>query len=61
MSERKSLEQFYTIQYVAERLGVHERTVRRWIKDKKLAAHQFNALVRIEHGDLRAFLALHRH
>jgi excisionase family DNA binding protein len=52
--------QFFTIPEVAEFLSVSQRTVRRWIKQKKLIAHHFGAAVRIADGDLSAFIARHR-
>jgi excisionase family DNA binding protein len=52
---------FYTVDEVAGALGVSTRSVRRWIKRKKLVAHQFGAAVRIAESDLKAFVADHRH
>lgn len=51
---------FFTIAEVAEMLRVCPRTVRRWIKKKKLIKHGLEGPVRIAEADLRAFLALHR-
>ena len=34
-----------------------DRTVRRWIKDRKLIAHRFGRVVRVARRDLLAFLA----
>jgi excisionase family DNA binding protein len=52
---------FYTVAQVAGALGVSTRSVRRWIKQKKLVAHHFGAAVRIAETDLKAFIAEHRH
>jgi excisionase family DNA binding protein len=52
--------EFYSIDQVADALDVKQRTVRRWIKARKLIAHRFGRLVRVARGDLLAFLALHR-
>ena len=59
---RKSpgLPKHYTIDAVAEALDVSSRTVRRWIANGDLIVHRFDGLVRVEDGDLRSFLALHR-
>ena len=51
---------FYTIAEVAESLAVSARTVRRWIKQKKLVAHYLGAAVRIAASDLNAFIDQHR-
>jgi excisionase family DNA binding protein len=51
---------FYTIAEVAEFMGNHERTVRRWIERGWLVAHRINRLVRISEPDFLAFLAAHR-
>jgi excisionase family DNA binding protein len=50
---------FYSIDEVANLLGVSPRTVRRWIKDRKLRAHRFGRTVRIAHDDLQDFLSRH--
>jgi excisionase family DNA binding protein len=52
--------EFYTIDGVADALDVRDRTVRRWIKDRKLIAHRFGRVVRVARRDLLAFLAQHR-
>jgi len=52
---------FYTVDQVAGALGVSTRSVRRWIKQRKLIAHHFGAAVRIAEADLKAFIAVHRH
>ena len=44
-----------TIEQIAEYVGVSERTVRRWIKKKLLAAHHFDGLLRISEPDFRLF------
>jgi excisionase family DNA binding protein len=49
------LTKFYTVDQVADALGVSSRSVRRWIKSGKLVAHRFGGAVRIANGDLKAF------
>jgi excisionase family DNA binding protein len=49
---------FYSIDEVADLLGVSPRTVRRWIKAGKLRAHRFGH-IRIAHDDLQDFIARH--
>ena len=52
--------EFYTIDRVADALDVRDRTVRRWIKDRKLIAHRIGRVVRVARRDLSAFLSMHR-
>ncbi len=54
MSEERML----TVAEVAELLQVDEQTVRRWIRQGRLAAHSFGgkAGYRIQRGDLQDFL-----
>ena len=56
----KPSSRFLTIHDVAERLGVCERTVQRWITDGQLVAHKFGHLVRISEADLALFIASRR-
>jgi excisionase family DNA binding protein len=51
---------FYTIEDVAECLGVSTRTVRRWIDSRRLVAHQFGRLRRVSDADLATFLNTNR-
>ena len=51
---------FFTVNEVAEIVGVSVRTVRRWIKSGDLVAHHFGAAVRIAESDLGPFIARHR-
>jgi excisionase family DNA binding protein len=41
-------------------LGVHEETVRTWIKQKKLIAYRFGREYRITPEDYQIFLEKHR-
>jgi excisionase family DNA binding protein len=60
-SERsKSSTKLFTIEEIAECVGVCDRTVRRWIEKGLLIAHRFNGLVRILETDFQAFLTAHR-
>ena len=51
---------FYTIEEIAECVGVSTRTVRRWIERKFLIAHRIDALVRVSDVDFLTFLAAYR-
>jgi len=57
---RRDRLQFFTIQEVADSLGVCDRTVGRWIARGELIAHWFGRSIRIEDDDLRLFLARRR-
>jgi excisionase family DNA binding protein len=47
---------FHTIQQAAIYCAVSEKTVRRWIARRQLAAHKLGALWRIADSDLKRFL-----
>ncbi len=51
---------FVTAKATADRIGVSEKTVRRWIASSELPAHRLGRSVRIAEADLQAFLALRR-
>lgn len=55
-------ERWYSVQDLVERLGVHEQTVRRWIKSGELTAYALGdrAGYRIAPEDLQAFLDVRR-
>jgi excisionase family DNA binding protein len=50
---------FYSIDEVADHLGVSPRTIRRWINAGKLRAHRFGRTLRIANDDLQDFLSRH--
>ena len=56
-----SLPLLLTIQEVADRLRVNEKTVRRWIDTQELPAFKLGRQWRISEQDLRRFLQLRRH
>ena len=49
-------DKFFTFPDVAELLVVSDRTVRRWVKGKKLVAHQFGGATRISAIELSGFI-----
>jgi excisionase family DNA binding protein len=51
---------FLTMADVAERMCVVVRTVRRWIRDKKLRSHKAGRIRRISEADFADFLVRHR-
>jgi excisionase family DNA binding protein len=51
---------FFTIQEVAEFLGLSSRSVRRLIAEHQLPVHRFGRAVRVSENDLRLFIATRR-
>ncbi len=56
----RSNEPMLTINEVAERLNVSDRTVQRWITSGALPVHRLGRMIRIAGPDLKAFLAIKR-
>lgn len=48
-------ERFYSVEQVAEHLGLHIRTVRNYVRDGRLPAVRIGKQYRIAHEDLAAF------
>lgn len=48
----------YSVEQVAERLGLHVRTVRNYVRDGRLKAVRIGKQYRIAHEDLEAFTGL---
>ncbi|MFH8682910.1 helix-turn-helix domain-containing protein [Streptomyces lydicus] len=48
-------EHFYSVEQVAEHLGLHVRTVRNYVRDGRLPAVRIGKQYRIAHEDLEAF------
>lgn len=48
--------EFYSVEQVAERLDLHVRTVRAYVRDGRLKALKIGKQYRITRGDLEAFL-----
>ncbi len=49
-------QELYSVEQVAERLGLHVRTVRAYIRDGRLKAVRLGKAYRIVRGDLEAFM-----
>lgn len=48
-------ERFYSVEQVAEHLGLHVRTIRNYVRDGRLTAVRIGKQYRIAHEDLEAF------
>lgn len=48
-------ERFYSVEQVAERLGLHVRTIRNYVRDGRLNAVRIGKQYRISHADLEDF------
>jgi excisionase family DNA binding protein len=60
MSSKSKWRTFFTMDQVAEMMGVDKRTVQRWIEKGKLVPHRVGAVVRISEADLDRFLETSR-
>jgi len=56
MTTASTLNRFYTVAQVADRLEVSRRTVYRWIADSLLVVHRFGRQIRVSEPNLRAFI-----
>ena len=50
------MEGFYTVQELADLLGVHNLTVRRWLKEGKIEGKKFGRSWRISKNELKKIL-----
>ncbi|WP_046468083.1 helix-turn-helix domain-containing protein [Allosalinactinospora lopnorensis] len=48
-------DRFYSVEQVAERLGLHVRTIRNYVREGRLSAVRIGKQYRIAHEDLEAF------
>ena len=56
MCEKAELEPFFSVDEIADSVGMSPRSVRRWIDEEGLAAHTLGRSVRISESDWKAFL-----
>jgi excisionase family DNA binding protein len=56
--KQQPLQRFYSVQELAEMLGVHARTIYRAIVDGRLRACKVGSVWRVSDEDLKAFLAV---
>lgn len=50
------MEGFYTVQELADLLGVHNLTIRRWLKEGKIEGKKFGRSWRISKNELKKIL-----
>lgn len=50
------MKEYYTVEDVAKMLSVHQETVRRWIKSKKLKAYKVGKAYRMTKGHIEEML-----
>ena len=53
----KSEQEFYSLQQIAEKLGMSRMTIYRYVKSKKLPAYQFGRDFRVHQSDLDEFIS----
>lgn len=51
---------FFTVKQLHKRLGVSEKSIRRWIWIGELKHHRLGTLIKVSEEDLEAFLAIRR-
>jgi excisionase family DNA binding protein len=51
---------FYSVEFVAEKLGVSTKSIYRWIEAGSLHFHKFHGVLRISEEDLKAFISSNR-
>jgi len=55
--KQNPIPRFYTVEQVAERLGVTGKSIRRWIDQRVLHFHKFQGRLRISEEDLLAYVS----
>jgi excisionase family DNA binding protein len=56
-TKQSPIPRFYTVEEVAERLGVTGKSIRRWIDQGVLPFHKFQGRLRISEEDLLAYVS----
>ena len=56
-ADPKSEQEFYSLQQIAEKLGMSRMTIYRYVKSKKLPAYQFGRDFRVRQSDLDDFIS----
>jgi excisionase family DNA binding protein len=59
-TKQDPIDTFYTVDFVARKLGVAPKSIRRWIEAGDLHVHKFHGVLRISGEDLRAFISTRR-
>jgi excisionase family DNA binding protein len=59
-TKQDPIDTFYTVDSIAQKLGVTPKSIRRWIEHGDLHVHKFHGVLRISGEDLKAFISSHR-
>jgi excisionase family DNA binding protein len=59
-AKQDPFDDFYSVDFVARKLGVAPKSIRRWIEVGDLRCHKFHGVLRISGEDLKAFIGTHR-
>jgi excisionase family DNA binding protein len=59
-TKQDPIDTFYSVNFVARKLDVSEKTIRRWIERGELRFHKFHGVLRISGEDLRLFISSSR-
>lgn len=55
-TKRDPIPTFYSVEFVAEKLGVDKKSIYRWANAGTLHFHKFHGVLRISEEDLKAFI-----
>jgi excisionase family DNA binding protein len=59
-TKQDPFDDFYSVEFVARKLGVSPKSIRRWIEAGELHFHKFHGVLRISEEDLKAFISTRR-
>ena len=59
-TKQDPIDTFYSVDFVARKLDVSTKSIRRWIEAGDLRFHKFHGVLRISGEDLKAFIITNR-